>query len=485
MSLRWPEPLEELVGTSVDDLQVRLRKVDNVFSAETGGSAGAREIVDPTKRMQLKRNTSTTRPSLQHAIVHLVSELLATHRCRVQLEPEPAPPEPVPRLPGLCRCGGRAARPNNNWTTWDLREFTRQEKIFHARAQVPIEADNGNAFTARQRRVALNHARRGVLASLRYHAAGSSERVAYLIVGAVSAFGVGERVLGRLEALVPERAASGDDAAETALYIVSQAREALSELKKCQTEAQRGEYYAALCVLSSEAVVEREVGGMGRRVKAALGLHRSNAVLNECRKIRAAFDASVRRKGESIAVVAGVVRELRPDSSCTVEYTAEGVSTLIEYKHSGRPTKVAGTSGRAAGVSGTRLFATLRRPPVPLAPSARAERKDKLSIADLAKVHAFFYANGAVSPCTRDRVRRRALVAMQTMAALHSQFQTERVLCGTPLSYSSFKKLAPWNLRRINRETCLCRTCELYKCYHDAMDTAPAIFSLPDATPAA
>ncbi|KAJ1627567.1 hypothetical protein T492DRAFT_1023866, partial [Pavlovales sp. CCMP2436] len=57
---------------------------------------------------------------------------------------------------------------------------------------------------------------------------------------------------------------------------------------------------------------------------------------------------------------------------------------------------------------------------------------------------------------------------MQTMDALFSEFQTENVLCGTPLSYSSFKKLAPWNLRRINRETCLCRTCELYKCAYFA-----------------
>ncbi|KAJ1617798.1 hypothetical protein T492DRAFT_893119, partial [Pavlovales sp. CCMP2436] len=81
MSLRWPELLVELVGTSVDDLLVRLRKEDNVFSAETGGRAGAREyvqvslgccrMVDPTKRMQLKCSTSTTRPSLQHAIVQL------------------------------------------------------------------------------------------------------------------------------------------------------------------------------------------------------------------------------------------------------------------------------------------------------------------------------------------------------------------------------------------------------------------------------
>ncbi|KAJ1635851.1 hypothetical protein T492DRAFT_963255, partial [Pavlovales sp. CCMP2436] len=141
-------------------------------------------------------------------------------------------------------------------------------------------------------RVALNHACRGALASLRYYAAGSAECDADLIVGAVSAFGVGERVLGKLEALVPERAASGDDAAETALYIMSRAREVLSELKECQTETQRGEYYAALCVLSPEAVVERETEGMGRRVKAALGLHRSNAVIDECRKIRAAFDAS-------------------------------------------------------------------------------------------------------------------------------------------------------------------------------------------------
>ncbi|KAJ1616941.1 hypothetical protein T492DRAFT_918037, partial [Pavlovales sp. CCMP2436] len=86
-------PLEELIGTSFDDLLVRLRKEDNVFSAETGGSAGAREYVQvslgccrmvahPTKRMQLKFNPSTTRPSLQHAIVHLVNELIATHRCR-------------------------------------------------------------------------------------------------------------------------------------------------------------------------------------------------------------------------------------------------------------------------------------------------------------------------------------------------------------------------------------------------------------------
>ncbi|KAJ1625294.1 hypothetical protein T492DRAFT_1040704 [Pavlovales sp. CCMP2436] len=370
MSLHWPEPLEELIGTSVDDLLVRLRKEDNVFSAETGESAGAREAVDPTKRMQLNCNPSNTRPSLQHAIVHLFNKLLATHRCRAQLEPEPAPPEPVPPelLPRLSRARSEPVGPSplsrarseddagNIWKTWDNKRG--------ARADVPIDAGNvGDECDARQRRVGLNHPRTGVLALLPYHAAGSAARVADLIVGAVSAFGVGERVLGRLEALVPERAASGDDAAETALYIVSRAREALSELKEYQTEAQRGEYYAVLCVLSPEAVVERETGGMGRRVKAALGLHRSNVVFDECRKIRAAFDASVRRKGESIAVgdsmltrsstVAGVVRELRPNSSCTVEYTAEGVSTLIEYKHAGRPTKVAGTSGRAAGVSGT------------------------------------------------------------------------------------------------------------------------------------
>ncbi|KAJ1619084.1 hypothetical protein T492DRAFT_1088298, partial [Pavlovales sp. CCMP2436] len=199
-------------------------------------------VAHPTKRMQLKCNPSTTRPSLQHAIVHLVNELLATHRCRVQLEHEPTPSEPVPRL-SRARSEPAETGPlplwrarsapesveakrrrtdddvDGNWTTWDLREFTRQEQVFLAHAQVPIETDNGNAFTARQRRAALNHARRGVLALLRYHAVGSAERVADLIVGAVSAFGVGERVRERLEALVPERAASGDDAAETALYI--------------------------------------------------------------------------------------------------------------------------------------------------------------------------------------------------------------------------------------------------------------------------
>ncbi|KAJ1631510.1 hypothetical protein T492DRAFT_995120 [Pavlovales sp. CCMP2436] len=212
--------------------------------------------------MQLKCNPSNTRPSLQHTIVHLVNELLATHRCRAQLEPEPAPPEPVP--PELLP---RLSRARSEPKTWDVRDFRRQEQTWRACADVPIDAGNvGDECDARQRRVGLNHPRTGVLASLRYHAAGSAARVADLIVGAVSAFGVGERVLGRLEALVPERAASGDDTAETALYIVSRAREALSELKEYQTEAQRGEYYAALCVLSPEAVVERETGGMGRRV---------------------------------------------------------------------------------------------------------------------------------------------------------------------------------------------------------------------------
>jgi len=184
MSLRWPEPLEELVGTSVDDLLVRLRKEDNVFSAETGGRAGAREYVqvslgccravDPTKRMQLKCNTSTTRPSLQHAIVQLVNELLATHRCRVQLEPEPAPPEPVPPelLPRLSRARSEPVGPpplsrarteddaGDIWKTWDVRDFRRQEQTWRARADVPIDAGNvGDACDARQRRVGLNRRR--------------------------------------------------------------------------------------------------------------------------------------------------------------------------------------------------------------------------------------------------------------------------------------------------------------------------------------
>mmetsp|Transcript_27751 Transcript_27751/g.69876 ORF Transcript_27751/g.69876 Transcript_27751/m.69876 type:complete len:221 (-) Transcript_27751:76-738(-) len=201
-------------------------------------------------RKQLKVDYSTARPTLQHVIVHLGNVVMPSLELGPQLWPAPEPelqfepePEPEPQLapdaePALRDSHWRApptqelpdakrepdaGGENDDWGSWTLGQFTRMELMWRGRAAVPIDEQDDSSFQTRQRTAALIHPRKGVLACLQYHAAGSLTKVVELLVAAALAFNVGGLVAQALEEQVPERIALRRDA-DTTLYMVARAR---------------------------------------------------------------------------------------------------------------------------------------------------------------------------------------------------------------------------------------------------------------------
>jgi hypothetical protein len=60
-----------------------------------------------------------------------------------------------------------------------------------------------------------------------------------------------------------------------------------------------------------------------------------------------------------------------------------------------------------------------------------------------------------------------ALIMSATLAEMYTTFQKRFPL--DKLSYTEFKLLKPWKLKKAFRETCLCRTCELFGMYREAL----------------
>lgn len=166
-----------------------------------------------------------------------------------------------------------------------------------------------------------------------------------------------------------------------------------------------------------------------------------------------------------------VLSEIRQDGGCSITFGSGVSEKCVQYAsitkeaNSGRVTK--------------QPCARLEHLPPSLRPNDRQARADCIS-ADVKKAVQDIYESGcATSPHQRDSVFRRlsrhvveraqALIMTSTFQELYQTFQ--RVHVGVKLSYAMFKRLAPWNLKRAYRETCVCRCCEEFRLYKDALHT--------------
>ena len=67
-----------------------------------------------------------------------------------------------------------------------------------------------------------------------------------------------------------------------------------------------------------------------------------------------------------------------------------------------------------------------------------------------------------------------ALLVYSTYAALYALFVTQYP--AITISFSLFKALRPWYVRRAKQEGCLCKHCENFKCYQETLHSLPKLF---------
>ena len=117
--------------------------------------------------------------------------------------------------------------------------------------------------------------------------------------------------------------------------------------------------------------------------------------------------------------------------------------------------------------------ARLRPAPPSLRPAPRETRKDEKAEAARPKVVELYDTEGARSPSQRDRVRRRigvglfetaqALYIYSTTATLYAKYLL--LYPANKISFSLFKSLRPWYVRRQREATCECKHCVNFKNY--------------------
>ena len=268
----------------------------------------------------------------------------------------------------------------------------------------------------------------------------------------------------------------GAEQNQTNQYIINRARAALYILKQCDSEQQRKEYRVALTVLAPEQVAERDNSGMSRKVAEALGVNRSRALFTESVAERAEIDKLAKQHTTELQVGDSVVcrhtvpggtsklAALGPKGKCTVEHNMDGRVFTSEFK------------SMRSGSGGDRV----RRPPIHFSPAGRKKRKDAVPEHTQAKILEHCELECPTSPCMKDRVRKllgtgmyivaNCMILYTTLAVLFGSFQAycpELFTLGLSgaLSYKQYCKELPWQLRRVKRESCLCKPCENFGLY--------------------
>ena len=99
------------------------------------------------------------------------------------------------------------------------------------------------------------------------------------------------------------------------------------------------------------------------------------------------------------------------------------------------------------------------------------------------RIHEHCEHECPTSPCAKDRVCKRlgtgmyivtnCMILYCTLATLFGSFQAycpELFAAGLALSFKQYCKELPWNLRRVKRESCLCKPCEQFGLYQTALE---------------
>lgn len=278
--------------------------------------------------------------------------------------------------------------------------------------------------------------------------------------------------------------------AQTDSYIVDRLCAALAVLKECNSEAQREEYLIVLAAIAPVREAERAQHGMIRRVAERINIQRGKYFESRGQENRPrAFDRAISHREEFDKAGGPLFGSMRPFAfarplsageqamsrgrNCTVVQIDSREGTCILAFEAGGVKSVRSYPSLGCGKSGARLA----RPPLSLRPKPRETRRDEKVERAREKVKEFFDAQGATSPGVRDQVQRRlsvglyetaqALILYSTYAALYAMFLMHHPLI--KISFSVFKALRPWYVRRAKREVCLCKNCENFRCYKDVL----------------
>lgn len=380
------------------------------------------------------------------------------------------------------------------WQQWSVSKWQELETKTLKRRSTPIDPTNtAESYPPRgdDSRGWRHHWRRGLHGAVRDWAEGSRFCVAYMLATLVKDFDVESEVIARLG-----RASSDDEQAQTDAYIVERIRAALCALKSCVSEQQREEFHIVLAACAPVREDEGDRHGMIRRVSERIGVQRGSKYIKEGHRRPRAFERAIERRQE-MDLRAGLVQlgTVGPSlSQRPYEVGEEGMSR-------GRPCKIIAVdhaSGccqlefEVGGVKAVRDYtslgkarggARLSRPPLSLRPHSRSTRVDEKAEKVRKQVEEFFDEHGARSPAIRDEVRRRlgvhvyeraqALIVYATSAALYATFLLSYPM--VRISFTLFKALRPWYVRRAKREVCLCKHCENFKGYKDVLRSLPKV----------
>jgi len=160
-----------------------------------------------------------------------------------------------------------------------------------------------------------------------------------------------------------------------------------------------------------------------------------------------------------------------------------GVGELVEYDGPEKPCEVKFVVSGSTKVSRfTRADykkggARLRRCRLPFgAPADQKTDKTRIAPEVREKVELFYESVTSISPYTKDVVRQRlgvghyeyeqARIMMTTLNESHAMFLEQ--FPGFKVSSATFKRLKPWNLRFVERVTCICKQCESFQGYFSA-----------------
>ena len=294
--------------------------------------------------------------------------------------------------------------------------------------------------------------------------------------------------------------------AETDAYIIRRLKATLAVLKNCATEARRIDLHVIVGAIAPERRGPRDQEGMIRRVAERLGLQRGSRhvkatgekrprVLEQAITRRAAFDEAESHSRGPLKAGDSATSRGRPCTVVEIDYEADtcklafevaGVKLTRDYSciSKGRGEWQVAPGAVSSSKAWPKGSARLSHEPPSLRPAARETRKDEMAEKARPKVEELFDAEGARSPAIKDQVRRRvgpglyqtaqALLIYSTYAALYALFVTQYPAIA--ISFSVFKALRPWYVRRAKQEGCLCKHCENFKCYQETLHSLPKLF---------
>ena len=286
-------------------------------------------------------------------------------------------------------------------------------------------------------------------------------------------------------------------ASKTDAYIVDRLRAALHQLKQCRSEEERVDYHTVLTAVAPTREAACDTKGMIAKVASRLRVEPGSRYVKTTGEKRPyAFDNAITRRTQydEAAAQSGPLQPgqaaISRGQACTVleiDYEADtcklgfstgGVEIERDYTCIYKGKDAAGKGPFPKG------SARLRRAPPSVRPKPREERRDAKAEAARPHVEKLFDDEGARSPAQRDQVRRRvgrglyqtaqALIVYAKYAALYSLYLTRYT--ANHISFSLFKKLRPWYVRRAKQESCLCKPCENFKGYQTVLHSLPKLF---------